>query len=105
MEIRIIHITISIFAVLPASILQYPFFDENQPNYLNYGSTGFLIGHEISHAFVFGENPTDEHGVIKVWWTIEDQANFEIKAHCFTEHYDNFTDGTNNTVRKCEIRW
>lgn len=35
----------------PSGILQNVFFNVNRPNYLNFGSIGFIVGHEVSHAF------------------------------------------------------
>ncbi|XP_024940321.1 uncharacterized protein LOC107267301 [Cephus cinctus] len=37
--------------ILPAAILQPLFFSTSQPNPVNYGGIGTLIGHEISHAY------------------------------------------------------
>ena len=37
--------------VLPAGILQPPFFSLAQPWYVNYGSIGVVIGHELTHGF------------------------------------------------------
>lgn len=37
--------------VFPAGILQVPFFDVNNPLYLNYGGMGVVMGHELTHAF------------------------------------------------------
>lgn len=37
--------------VFPAGILQSPFYDMKNPNSLNFGGIGVVMGHELTHAF------------------------------------------------------
>lgn len=37
--------------VFPAGILQSPFYDMENPNSLNFGGMGVVMGHELTHAF------------------------------------------------------
>lgn len=43
--------------VFPAGILQSPFYDMKNPNSLNFGGVGVVMGHELTHAF-------DDQGMI-----------------------------------------
>src|SRR5690606_38996319 len=35
----------------PAGILQWPFYDENAPDFMNYAGIGAVTGHELTHGF------------------------------------------------------
>lgn len=74
--------------VLPAGILRKPIFDPEASYEENYGAIGYVIGHEISHAFDTNGAKYDENGDYKSWWKAEDYANFEKLADKAEQYYD-----------------
>ncbi|MBV9316104.1 MAG: M13 family metallopeptidase [Gammaproteobacteria bacterium] len=61
----------------PAAMLQPPFFDPQRDPVMDYGSTGAVIGHEISHSFDDQGALFDASGKLQNWWTKEDFAHFQ----------------------------
>lgn len=62
--------------VFPAAILQYPFFDPQAEDAVNYGGIGAVIGHEISHGFDDQGSKYDGDGNLENWWTDQDREAF-----------------------------
>ncbi len=77
--------------VFPAAILQPPFFDANADDAANYGATGAIIGHEISHGFDDQGSQYDGDGNLHDWWTKEDHKNFAAKTRMLVEQYNAFS--------------
>ncbi|GHA80562.1 endothelin-converting enzyme . Metallo peptidase. MEROPS family M13 [Pontibacter akesuensis] len=77
--------------VFPAGILQFPFFDPNADDAVNYGGIGAVIGHEISHGFDDSGSQYDKDGNLRNWWTEEDRARFEEKAAALVKQYNAYT--------------
>jgi len=77
--------------VFPAGILQFPFFDPNADDALNYGGIGAVIGHEMSHGFDDSGSQYDAIGNLKNWWTAEDKAKFDAKTKALGEQFDAYT--------------
>ncbi|HVX50405.1 MAG TPA: M13 family metallopeptidase, partial [Chitinophagaceae bacterium] len=77
--------------VFPAGILQYPFFDENADDALNYGAIGMVIGHEMTHGFDDEGAQFDKDGNLNNWWSKEDYAKFKAKAQQVSKLYSSFT--------------
>lgn len=75
---------------LPAGILQPPFFDPHAPAAVNYGSIGFVIGHEMTHGFDDQGAQFDEHGNLKNWWTPSDLTKFKEATQCISDQYSNY---------------
>ncbi|MDX5418065.1 MAG: M13 family metallopeptidase [Hymenobacteraceae bacterium] len=77
--------------VFPAGILQFPFFDPNADDAVNYGGIGAVIGHEISHGFDDSGSQYDKDGNLRNWWTAEDRTRFQAKADQLVAQYNDYT--------------
>ena len=76
--------------VFPAGILQYPAFDVNASDAVNYGAIGVVIGHEISHGFDDQGAQYDAQGRLNNWWTPEDLKKFQAKTQCVVDQFDSY---------------
>lgn len=74
----------------PSGILQYPFFDKDADDAVNYGGIGVGIGHEISHGFDDQGSQFDKEGNIKDWWAKDDKIKFGEKVKQIQKLYDGF---------------
>lgn len=77
--------------VFPAGILQFPFFDNNADDAINYGAIGAVIGHEMTHGFDDQGRQYDKDGNLKDWWTTADAEKFNAKAKMVVNQYNGFT--------------
>lgn len=76
--------------VFPAAILQPPFFDPNADDAVNYGGIGAVIGHEMGHGFDDQGAKSDEHGVLRPWWSPRDEASFKALTDTLAVQYSKF---------------
>ena len=72
----------------PAAILQAPMYDVNASREENLGGIGYVIAHEITHAFDNNGAKFDEKGNAADWWTAEDYAAFQTKCEAVKGWYD-----------------
>ena len=77
--------------VFPAGILQFPFFDANADDAINYGGIGMVIGHEMTHGFDDQGAQYDELGNMKNWWGADDATKFKAKTGGVVQQYNGFT--------------
>jgi len=77
--------------VFPAGILQFPYFDFEADDAINYGGIGMVIGHEMTHAFDDQGAQYDKEGNVKNWWTKEDYEKFKAKTKTVIDLYSSFT--------------
>lgn len=72
----------------PAAILQAPMYDVNAPYEQNLGGIGYIIAHEITHAFDNNGAKFDENGNAADWWTQEDYEAFHQLCDEMIAFYD-----------------
>ncbi|MBP6430483.1 MAG: M13 family metallopeptidase [Ferruginibacter sp.] len=77
--------------VFPAGILQFPFFDANADDAINYGGIGMVIGHEMTHGFDDQGSQYDENGNMVNWWGKQDAEKFKAKTSGVVNQYNAFT--------------
>ena len=75
---------------IPAAILQAPFFDANADPAVNYGGSGGVSGHEMTHGFDDQGRKSDGLGRLIDWWGPADGAAFQARADHLGEQYSAF---------------
>lgn len=83
----------SVLAIL-AGVLQSPIFNVDWPNYAKFGSIGFIIGHEIMHAFDSRNIEFDASGRNKSWISPKAAEEYQRKVDCFVDQYSKYVDKT-----------
>ena len=88
--------------VISAGILEPDFYDINDSKEKKLATIGFILGHEISHAFDEIGALYDSEGNYKNWWSDEDYKEFNKKAEKYKEYYsgleyfpDTYVNGEN----------
>ncbi|MET0593407.1 MAG: M13 family metallopeptidase, partial [Polyangiaceae bacterium] len=74
----------------PAGILQPPAFSLDAIDAVNYGSIGYVIGHEISHGFDDEGAQFDAEGRLKNWWTDGDLEQFRARGQCVVDQFESY---------------
>jgi len=77
--------------VFPAAILQFPFFDFNADDAVNYGGIGAVIGHEMTHGFDDQGAQYDADGNLRNWWTPQDSIQFAQRTGIVKSQFDSYT--------------
>jgi predicted metalloendopeptidase len=76
--------------VVPAAILQPPFFDPDAEDAVNYGAIGAIIGHEIGHALDDRGHFYDAAGRARDWWTRDDADAYIARARVLVDQFDRY---------------
>jgi predicted metalloendopeptidase len=76
--------------VISAAILQPPLFNIAYPPFMNFGASGMVIGHELTHAFDDQGKKFDATGNLSNWWTPSVDQEFTKRAQCVIDQYSQF---------------
>jgi endothelin-converting enzyme/putative endopeptidase len=71
----------------PAGILQPPFYQAGRDAAVNYGASGAVVGHELTHGFDDQGRKFDGKGNLRDWWTEGDAKAYEERASCIANQY------------------
>ncbi len=74
----------------PAAILQSPIYDKNASYEENLGGIGYIIAHEMTHAFDSNGALFDENGNMTSWWLESDYNEFERLCTQVEAFYDGY---------------
>ena len=78
--------------VLPAAILQPPFFDPAGDDAGNYGAIGAIVGHELAHGFDLRGRRFDAYGAERDWWRTSDERAFVERAAALVTQFDAYAE-------------
>ncbi|MGC8730375.1 MAG: M13 family metallopeptidase [Candidatus Micrarchaeia archaeon] len=73
--------------VIPAGILQPPFFNLKMDDAVNYGGIGGILGHELTHGYDDQGSMFDKKGNLNDWWSKKDRDNFKQRAKKIAKLY------------------
>ena len=82
--------------VMPAGILQYPFYDQNLPDHINLGAVGAVVGHELGHGIDDRGSKYDYKGRLRQWMTEKDIKEFQKRSAIMVSQFDEI--GHNGTL-------
>jgi endothelin-converting enzyme len=76
--------------LFPAAILQPPFFNVEADDAVNYGAIGAAIGHEMTHGFDDQGRKSDGDGILRDWWTEDDDRRFRERAQILIKQFNQY---------------
>ncbi|KAG7208972.1 hypothetical protein KM043_015141 [Ampulex compressa] len=76
--------------VIPAAILQFPFFSPMAPSFVHYATIGTTIGHEIGHALDTEGMQFDENANMRRWISSIALESYKNQTQCFVKQYNEY---------------
>lgn len=65
--------------------------NEKRPQYINYGTLGFVVGHEITHGFDDLGHNFDKGGNLNDWWDKKTKEQYIKQTKCLVYQYGNYS--------------
>ena len=79
--------------VVPAGILQSPFYQVDRGVAVNLGGMGMVVGHELTHGFDDQGAQFDATGNMSNWWQPDTEARFKQRTQCVIDQYSAYPAG------------
>lgn len=77
--------------IVPTIILRSPVYDFHSPHSVKYGSVGWVLGHQFTHAMHGKGRIIDSKGVVGLWWTKKSEKEYRKRIKCLQDQYGNHT--------------
>ncbi|XP_057327272.1 neprilysin-2-like [Microplitis mediator] len=77
--------------VLGIELLRNLYFNINRPDYTNFATIGFIIGHEIGHNIHCSYDSVNKFGIKDNGWSVLSDKKFSEIKECFIEQYSNYS--------------
>ena len=76
--------------VLPAGLLQPPFFNPDATDAVNYGAFGIAVAHDLTHFIDSLGAANDVQGYPTNWWTDADRQQFKQRGQCVVDQFEDY---------------
>jgi endothelin-converting enzyme/putative endopeptidase len=76
--------------VIPAGMLQPPYFAKGADEADNFGGIGEILAHELTHGFDNKGSQFDAHAELRNWWTDASAAEFARRSDCLVKQYSRY---------------
>ncbi|OWF36763.1 Endothelin-converting enzyme 1 [Mizuhopecten yessoensis] len=79
--------------IVPAGLLQFPFYDYTLPHFMNFGTMGSTVGHYIVHSIDEWGAYFQKDGSIENWWSNATKSKWKEAKECVGDYYSTKTMG------------
>ncbi|XP_066593356.1 neprilysin-2-like [Prorops nasuta] len=85
---------------LPVTNFEFPWFSIYYPDAVNFGFLGYIISHEMSHAFRFSIDERTFDKAYSGWWDKKMEDEYRERLECFVRQYDSYSAKIGNITAK-----